>query len=249
MGQTKEHYEKHLAHIYSWMVGSLESKSLEFKAFLIANDIKPSSTKTAIDLGAGNGIQSLAMNDLGFQVTAIDFNQQLLNELKANPNGKGIKTELADITKVAEYEKLKPELIICCGDTITHLEDIQQIEKLILDAANIIQSNGHIILSFRDYTQELNDQQRFIAVKSTENRILTCILEFEPEKIRVSDLLHERINKKWTQKVGTYEKVRISPLTIIQFLKKNGMKIKLHKQINNFYTIVARKTTHNNGQL
>lgn len=246
MRQTKEHYEKHLANIYSWMIGSIESKSLEFKEFLISHEIKPRSNKTAIDLGAGNGIQSIAMNDLGFHVTAVDFNQHLLNELKANPNGQGIKTKLADITKLAEYQHLKPELITCCGDTITHLENIKQIEKLIIDASIIMQSNGYIILTFRDYTQELNDQQRFITVKSTENQILTCILEYRSEKIRVSDLLHEKINKKWIQKVSTYEKTRISPLAIIQFLKKNGMKIKFHKQINNFHTIIARKTVSNN---
>jgi 2-polyprenyl-3-methyl-5-hydroxy-6-metoxy-1,4-benzoquinol methylase len=244
--QTKEHYEKHLANFYSWMVGELEPKSVEFQELLSSNGIKPITTKTAIDLGAGNGIQSIALKNSGFEVTAVDFNEQLLNELKSNPNGNNIKIELADITNVAEFEVLKPELIICCGDTITHLDSKKQIEKLISDASKILEINGHLILTFRDYTNELTDEQRFIPVKSTKNRILTCFLEYTPEKVKVTDLLHEKVNEKWTQKASTYEKIRIKPTEIVQMIEQNEMKIKLNKSISRMQTIIAEKTAYNN---
>lgn len=239
--RAKEHYENHLADFYSWMVGDLELKSAEFKKLLQSNGIDPKSTKTAIDLGAGNGIQSIALKDLGFEVTAVDFNEQLLAELKENPNGKGIKIALADITDVAEFERLRPELIACCGDTITHLDSKAQIQKLISDSTKILENDGHLILTFRDYTNELKGQHRFIPVKSTNDRILTCILEYEPEKVRVSDLLYEKINGDWTQRVSTYGKVRIAPKSVVEILEKNGMKIQLNEPINRMHTIIARK--------
>ncbi len=238
---AKEHYEKHLADLYSWMIGDLESKSMDFKKFLQSNGIEPGKTRTALDLGAGNGIQSIALKDLGFEVTAVDFNEKLLNELKANSNSDGIKTQLADITSVSEFDKLKPELIICCGDTITHIDSKRQIEKFISDATKILEINGHLILTFRDYSCELDDQERFILVKSTNEKILTCILEYQPEKIKVSDLLHEKINGQWTQKVSTYEKVRITLLEIVQMLEKNGMKIGLNEPVNRMQTLIAEK--------
>src|SRR5690606_4836324 len=118
------------------------------------------------------------LKDLGFEVTAVDFNEQLLTELKEDPNGAGIKIELTDITNVAVFGYLKPELIVCCGDTITHLDSKAQIEKLISDSTKILENNGHIIFTFRDYSHELDEKQRFIPVKSTTDRILTCILEY-----------------------------------------------------------------------
>lgn len=239
--RAKKHYEEHLADFYSWMIGDLEIKSTEFEELLRSNGIEPNKTKTAIDLGAGNGIQSIALKKLGFEVTAVDFNKQLLDELKRNPNGKGIKTELTDITNVSDFQNIRPELIICCGDTITHLENKEQIEKLISDAIKILENKGCLILTFRDYSYELDEEQRFIPVKSTTDRILTCILEYRPEKVKVSDLLHEKINGKWTQKVSTYEKVRIEPFRIVEILEKNGMKIKLNEPINRFQTIIAEK--------
>jgi 2-polyprenyl-3-methyl-5-hydroxy-6-metoxy-1,4-benzoquinol methylase len=40
--------------------------------------------RSAIDLGAGYGIQSIALANLGFRVRAVDFNRQLLEELSVN---------------------------------------------------------------------------------------------------------------------------------------------------------------------
>lgn len=244
---TKEHYEHHLANFYSWMVGDLETKSNEFLRLLNSYGIIAKNTKTAIDLGAGHGIQSIALKDLGFDVLAVDFNAQLLSELKTNPKGSGIQTILADITDISKFENLNPELIVCCGDTITHLESKKHIEKLISDSSKILKNNGHLIFTFRDYTNELNDQQRFIPVKSTDNRILTCILEYGSTKVKVTDLLHEKIDGEWKQKTSSYKKVRIAPKEVVQMLLDQGMTIKLNKQMNRMETIIAKKTAYSNS--
>lgn len=244
--QVKEHYEKHLADFYSWMIGDTQSKSTEFQNFLQDNGIKPKGTKVAIDLGAGNGIQSIALKNLGYRVTAVDFNEQLLNELKTNPSGEGIGVKLGDIIDVLELEDLNPELIVCCGDTITHLESKDQIEILIRDASRILENDGNLILTFRDYSKELNDKQRFIPVKNSTDRILTCILEYRAEKVKVTDLLYENLNGEWTQKVSSYEKVRIEPSTVVEILKGNGMEIELNEPINRVQTIIAKKPVHTN---
>jgi len=44
----------------------------------------PSSSTGAIDLGAGHGLQTVSLVNLGFNVTAVDFNDQLLQELEIN---------------------------------------------------------------------------------------------------------------------------------------------------------------------
>ena len=91
---VKEHYDNHLADIYSWMVGDFSQKVADFQDFLTDNKISPKAGKVAIDLGAGHGIQSIALHNIGFNVTAIDFNEQLLNELTSNSNGQFVKNHL-----------------------------------------------------------------------------------------------------------------------------------------------------------
>ena len=53
-----------------------------FKEYCIKNEIRPIASDLAIDLGEGNGIQSIALSELGFEINAIDFNDKLISEFK-----------------------------------------------------------------------------------------------------------------------------------------------------------------------
>ena len=238
---AKEHYAKHLGNFYSWMVGDFESQQEDFQEFIKNNNLLPTNNKKVIDLGAGHGIQSIALAKLGFEVTAVDFNKQLLEELEIHSKNLPVTIVEADIKKVNDFASLQPEMIVCWGDTLMHLEDKNEIEKLIQDCANTLGKKGKLLLSFRDYTFELQGVQRFIPVKSDETRILTCILEYLPAKVQVTDLLHEKTPDGWVQKVSTYQKVKIAPKEVESLLLKNGFNISYNQPVKRFQTIVAEK--------
>lgn len=238
---VKEHYDNHLGDFYSWMMGDFETKQKEHQQFLEQNRIAPNSTKIAIDLGAGNGIQSVSLAKLGFNVKAVDFNKQLLTELKKNRQNLPVEIIEDDIRSVKKFADEKPELIVCWGDTLTHLESLSEIEKLISDCAEILADGGKLILSFRDYSTSLVGDARFIPVKADDARILTCCLDYENEKVRVTDLLHYKTETGWAQKVSSYYKVRVSPKEIEAMILENGLKIKLNEIVVRMNTIIAEK--------
>ena len=198
---VKNHYDTHLGDFYSWMIGDFETKQNEHQQFLEENNVVPTSTKIALDLGAGNGIQSVSLAKLAFEVKAIDFNKQLLAELGTNRQNLPIEIIEGDIRFVKNYAAPKPELIICWGDTLAHLENFAEIERLISDCAEILADNGKLILSFRDYSNALVGDERFIAVKNDDTKILTCILDYEESKVRVTDLLALQNRKRLASKV------------------------------------------------
>lgn len=163
---VKQHYDNHLGNFYSWMIGDFDLKQREQQCFLEKNAIIPITNKIAIDLGAGNGLQSVSLANLGFKVTAIDFNRQLLNELINHTQKLPVEVFDDDIINVKRFATISPELIICAGDTLTHLESKQHIHNLLNDCCEILQDGGKFILSFRDYSKPLEGIQRFIPVKS-----------------------------------------------------------------------------------
>jgi SAM-dependent methyltransferase len=236
----KEHYEQHLGHFYSWMTGSFEDRKNEFKKFLADNLIQSNDTKTALDLGAGHGIQSVALAEQGFDVIAVDFSEKLLSELKSNANNLPITPLNDDIRKVKQFAE-KPDLIACCGDTLSHLSSKEEVEILIADIANALNDNGKVILSFRDYSVALTGTHRFIPVKSDERKILTCILDYEDDFVHVTDLLHEKINDVWHQKVSTYRKVRLTTKDVMNFLAQNKLTIAFDQTVNHLPTVIAIK--------
>lgn len=239
--KVKDHYDNHLAKFYAWMAGDLTAKSQEFQNFLLSQSITPMRTQVAIDLGAGHGIQSLALGKMGFKVKAIDFSQELLDELAANAGNAPIEIIKDDIRNIKEYQSVQAELVVCGGDTLTHLASKPEIQSLLADCYEALIGGGKLVLSFRDYSHALEAEGRFIPVKSDENRIHTCFLEYGVEKVQVTDLLHERVGEKWQQKVSSYEKVRLSAAEVLGWLQETGFQLLFHEVINRMPHIIVSK--------
>lgn len=238
---VKEHYDNHLGHFYAWMTGDIQQKKNEFLSLCQRHDITSSGSEVAIDLGAGHGIQSLALAEAGFEVLAIDFNQTLLDELNLNKGSLSISSVNEDIRNIAAYKHLSPDVIVCCGDTIAHLESKEELSQFIADFGKTLTLAGNIILSFRDYSQELTDTTRFIPVKSDHDRIFTCFLEYFDHTVRVTDLLHQKINGNWTQQVSSYFKIRLSKELIFNLLNFNDFEVTAEEKSNGMNTIVAKR--------
>ncbi len=237
---AKEHYDNHLANFYEWMAGDFDAKQKEQYDFFEKNGIKPLQNKVAIDLGSGHGLQSIALAKLGFQVTAVDFNQQLLESLRIRGKEWGIKIFRRDLLSEENFDE-QAEVIVCMGDTIAHLESADQIRLLLERCFKCLTNNGKFILSYRDYGAELIDTQRFIPVKSDDNIILTCFLEYFEDKVKVTDLLHERINGQWTQHVSSYFKVRVTNEMIEKFLNEAEFKVLKREVITRMNYLIAEK--------
>ena len=239
--RVKEHYDNHLGYFYSWMIGDFNEKKNEFLDLCKNQNLYPFDSKIAIDLGAGNGIQSIALAELGFNVIAIDFNQQLLSELDSRKKDLQIVAINSDLRNIIDYGDKNAELIICYGDTIAHLESINEISKLISDINISLVPKGKFILSFRDYSMELTDTKRFIPVKSDSDRILTCFIEYFNKVVRVTDILYEKEDNDWQQKISSYEKVRISKNMILEMLIEKNFDILMDDTINSMITIIGGK--------
>ena len=238
---VKEHYDKHLANFYAWMTGDFDKQTASFRSFLQDHFIIPTSSGLAVDLGAGHGIQTVALVQQGFKVTAIDFNEKLLQELKDTTKDLPVITVLDDITAIKNHIQTNPELVICCGDTIAHLNSDTTIEQLLRDIAHVLDKNGKLILSFRDYSVERKGDQRFIPVKSDTDRILTCILDYEETHVRVTDLLYTHTQEGWIPTVSSYQKVRVTAAMMRHLLEQTGFVIQIDTVIQHMIYMIASK--------
>jgi len=238
---VKKHYDSHLAFYYSWMLGGFDEKVNEFRRFFKDHDITPHSTKSALDLGAGNGLQSIPLAEAGFEVLAIDFSSQLLAELKSRSGGFNIKTLESDIMQFDAYSPLQPELIVCMGDTLTHLESPANVESLIRHCASLLTPSGRMVVSFRDLNFELKGVDRFIPVQSSDDRIFTCFLEYGLDRVQVSDIVHEKENGKWYQKISNYSKLKLSKDLVTRYFQNAGCSIEFEDTVRGFVTMIARK--------
>lgn len=238
---AKEHYDSHLGKVYSWMLGDFHERMREQKDFFSTHGILPSGNMLAFDLGAGNGIQSVALANLGFQVNAVDFNTTLLHELRQNKGTLPIRTSEKEVLDFLKETTEKPELIVCMGDTLTHLPEHDVIGKMIRRISRLLPRGGKLVVSWRDLSEARTGTDRFFHIRTDDTRTMSCFLEYFPGHVMVYDLLTEKANGQWTQSVSHYPKLRIPRHTFLKICDDNGITPLIEKVISGMTYVIGEK--------
>lgn len=242
MNTAKDHYDQQLASIYSWMAGTPEAAIKRNHELFRHLQLDSRSGGLAIDLGAGSGFQSVPLADLGFSVVAVDFCAALLSELSNRAKHLSIRTVHDDFLNFTQYVDEQAQVIVCMGDTLTHLESFNAVQSLLLGVENALATNGKLILTFRDYVSvEPQGTQRFIPVQSDESTILTCFLEYREDVVEVYDLLYRKESDRWALSVSSYPKLRIDKNWVCDQLRKAGLEVVRNEMINGMICIAAEK--------
>jgi len=242
MNTAKTHYDQQLASVYSWMSGTTEVAIQRNHDLFRQLDIDSTLRGLAVDLGSGSGFQSIPLAEMGFSVIAVDFCAALLSELSERANNLPIRTIHDDILNFPQYVQEPAQLIVCMGDTLTHLESLSSVQSLLSNIGRVLATNGKLILTFRDYVSvELQGTQRFIPVRSDESTIFTCFLEYHEDVVEVHDLLYRKEGNRWSLNTSSYPKLRIDKNWLCEQLEKSELQI-IQNQINNgMICIVAQK--------
>ncbi|HEY1406024.1 MAG TPA: class I SAM-dependent methyltransferase, partial [Spirochaetota bacterium] len=176
----------------------------------------------------------------GYQVVAIDLSDELLAELSTHAGGLPIRSVQDDFVEYLKRSDEKAGIIVCMGDTITHLESIDRVSECISQCARHLLPGGKIILTFRDYSVPLEKESRFIPVRSDADTIFTCFVEYFDTYVEVYDILHEREGSGWSQKISSYRKLRLARPKIESFMTKNGFSVS-HTTDRGMITLVGQK--------
>jgi 2-polyprenyl-3-methyl-5-hydroxy-6-metoxy-1,4-benzoquinol methylase len=243
MTTVVDHYHTHLGPIYSWIVGDIDAaltrSAAELESFNLPNNIGG----VAVDLGAGFGLHALPLAQRGYSVTAIDSCPQLLEELRTRSGLLPISTVAADILEFPKHLQRPPDVVLCMGDTLTHLPSVAAVGNLLSEAARSLVKEGVFVTTFRDYVSApLQGDRRFIAVRSDAKRILTCFLEYAQDTVVVHDLLHQWESGRWHQQVSSYPKLRLAPEWVASQLSSHGLAVRRTTTTNGMVCLIATKS-------
>ncbi|EQA43970.1 methyltransferase domain protein [Leptospira broomii serovar Hurstbridge str. 5399] len=226
MQTPKIHYDTFLAEKYSWMLGDLEQREREEEERFRNWGISPKTNGLAWDLGAGNGIQSFPLAKLGFNVIAIDFSSDLLLQLEQRNLGLPIKTKPADFTSPSLYVGESPELLLCMGDTLTHLESLEQVQMVISLWSYFLKSGAQVILGYRDLSYGKPGEKTGFPVRAEKDRIFSCMLSFEEKKVLVTDLFHQWDGQQWNFSNSSYYKLILPLDQLSRMLTRSGFSLR-----------------------
>jgi 2-polyprenyl-3-methyl-5-hydroxy-6-metoxy-1,4-benzoquinol methylase len=240
---VKGHYERLLGPVYSWTVGDIDIATERADGELQAAGLPAHTNGNAVDLGAGFGLHSVPLARRGYSVLAIDNYPPLLQELQARAHSLGVRAVNSDLLQFRNHVAQPVDVILCMGDTLTHLPDAACVATLFSDVAATLLPGGVFIATFRDYVSApSHGDARFILVRADDNRILSCFLEYSEKTVRVHDVLHERRDDKWQLRVSSYPKLRLAPEWAIATLASHGLSVRREPGPGGMVRVIARRS-------
>jgi len=118
-------------------------------------------------------------------------------------------------------------VVVCMGDTLPHLPAKADVAALLGEVVRALRPGGDFVVTYRDLTGELRGTERFIPVRSTEDRLLTCFLEYrDADTVIVHDLLHTRAEGEWRMAASSYPKLRLSADWLAEQCRSAGLEIR-----------------------
>ena len=227
MATVTEHYEGHLAPVYLWMAGgaqaALEKGEQDLASFAPAG----TPAALAVDLGCGFGMHAIPMARRGWHVVAVDTSRTLLDELARLGPALPIRPVLDDLLNFRRHAADPADLIVCLGDTLTHLGSRADVQALLAQVSAGLSAGGSFVARWRDYRQLPQGEARFIPVRADGEGILTCFLEEQGEHVLVHDVLHERQDGSWKLRVSSYRKLRLDPQWLVEAGAQAGLACQL----------------------
>jgi SAM-dependent methyltransferase len=242
MPSSAEHYRDVLADVYSWMLGGFDAGIRKNVAFFERHDVRPRGSGRAVDLGAGCGFQAIPLARAGFDVTAIDLDRSLLDELERHRGEAPVATVADDLMRFDAHVDAAVEIVVCMTDTLLHLEGMAQVDALFAKVFAALEPGGRFITTFRDLSAPAEGLDRFIPVQSDDTAILTCFLEYEPDSVKVHDLLYRQQDGRWQFSKSYYRKLRLSADNVRERLTATGFDDVRQTAENGLVTVIAARS-------
>lgn len=228
MSDVKRHYAELLGPVYTWYTSIAGDPAARAASWLERYGL--AAYETYLDLGAGSGAHARALLAAGKSVTAVDFDAGLLSELRAQTPEHGARLTLKEADLLAylrDAQQRRFDVVLCVGDTLTHLPAESSVVELVERSARLLTSNGRLALSYRDSTRfAAEGVGRFIEVARDRRRTMHCLLEpIDAGHLRVTDIVTEVEAEGPRTRLGDYVKLRIAPERILEAARAAGLEL------------------------
>jgi SAM-dependent methyltransferase len=228
MSSAKEHYEALLGRVYEWSVAARGNPFALGAEWLARADLERASSY--LDLGAGFGAHVVPLAKLGKSVTAVDFDPTLLAQLRQAvgpelPQVSVVEADLLDF--VGDAGARRWDVILCAGDTVTHLPTFGAVRSLLTRCAEHLDPGAVLAIQFRDTTRfSAQGVSRFIEVARDSRRVMHCFLEpLSEEHLRVTDLVTDVGPTGPTTRISDYLKLRLAPSCLAAWGAEAGLRV------------------------
>jgi 2-polyprenyl-3-methyl-5-hydroxy-6-metoxy-1,4-benzoquinol methylase len=166
--------------------------------------------KSVLDVACGTGGYSIELGKQGYGVTAVDIDRCMIEGLKDKTNNLNIKVNFLHANMLDLKDKLnsnKFEAVFCIGNSLVHLENLDEIEGFFRNVKGFISKGGSLIVQVINYDRVISKGIRSLPTIYNEDVGLTFerLYGYDEEKNRVYfKTVLSAANKKFENEIPLY---------------------------------------------
>ena len=187
---------------------------------LVLNNIDTENVRTVLDMAAGYGRHAEILSKKGFDVTAVDLSEMLLNIAINNAEKENLNIEFvhSDIRKFNPDKKF--DLIINLFTSIGYFDEDEENFKVLNKAYNLLAENGYFILDYMNKNFVRNTLVPLSVDKTDDGTII------QNRYIKGDRIIKEIIIEREGKQNKYYESVRMfSYDELISIMQKIGFRV------------------------
>ncbi len=140
--------------------------------------------KSLLDIACGTGGYSLELAAQGYNVTAVDQDAGMLEQLggKMDRTGGSLNFLQADMVKVDEKLSTKYNMAFCIGNSLVHLKDLQQIKEFLANVKKALENDGSLVLQIINFDRILLREIKSLPTVENKNAGLTFERNYDYNK-------------------------------------------------------------------
>lgn len=197
----------------------VESKTDFFKLFI------DDDTKSAADLGAGSGADSIALVKLGLNVTAFEPSQEMLKQAEINFTKQSVEVDIYNkkISEIDEKFHRSFDLVVSLGNTFANINN-EEIEQSAVKVLSLLKTGGKAIIQLLNYEKVLKEKERIVNITESKEKLFIRFYDFCGDKVYFNLLSFHKSGLSNRQLITT----EIFPYTK-SFIEKLFVKNRAHK--------------------
>ncbi len=179
-----EHFYDALAPDYDSMTQfaeRLERQKQILRAFL--------PLRSAVDMGSGTGLHSIALALLGVEVTGIDISGEMLLRARKHAGEHGVQPdfEQGDFFSSPSRQGQAPDLLLCLGNSLPHLER-DRLQDLLRHWKGLLASDGRVLIQLLNYRRILARSERIVNIRRTGPSTVVRFYDFLEDSLQFNIL-------------------------------------------------------------
>lgn len=132
----------------------------------------------ALDIGAGTGGYAAALSQLGAEVEALEI-LSMVPYLQKTAEKNGFRALDMGMEDIHRLDAGAYGLVYCIGNTLVHLENLNQLKKFLGNCRNLLREDGQIILQIVNYNRVIETHQTQLPVIQVPHQQLSLERNYE----------------------------------------------------------------------